>query len=116
VAGRFIAPFRAARDLFPAASVRAAAMLKLSDFRALSARRAGLVSLARRVVTRPAGTAPLTRAIRTFFSFSRLAIFFVTLSSTTAEHASSQVTLTGTRLLFTANSLCGGRGWAMMVV
>jgi hypothetical protein len=87
----------------PAVSVNVAARLNLSDLRGRRARRALAVSLVRRVFPRFALREPRAFAINVFRrSPSAFASFRVTRTCTTAEHASLQVTLTGTRPLFTA--------------
>jgi hypothetical protein len=66
------------------------------------ARRALAASLPRRVFLPPAVTEPFAFAMTVFRrSPSAFASFRVTRTWTTAEHASSQVTLTGTRPLLT---------------
>jgi hypothetical protein len=100
--GAFERALPAPLGLFPAASVNVAASLSLSESRRRMARRALAASLPRRVFPAPAATEPLAFAMTVFRrNPSAFASFRVTRTWTLAEHASSQVTLTGTRPLLT---------------
>jgi hypothetical protein len=94
-------PFRDALLLLPAVSVKVAVRRSLSELRRRMARRAFATSFARRVFLVPARE-PFAFAMSVFRRSPRaFASFRVTRTSTTAEHASSQVILVGIRPLLT---------------